>query len=128
MVRQGRDVLLDIDVQGARLVRAAARGTALAPALVFVFVGAPSLPVIEQRLRGRGSDAEEVIQRRLANARAELAAWREYDYLVVNDALDAAVAETRRHPSGRPLLDRASRSTVDPWLNPPYRLPSSSSA
>ena len=49
--------------------------------------------MIERRLRGRGSDAEEVIQRRLANARAELAAWREYDYLVVNDALDAAVAE-----------------------------------
>ena len=92
-VKAGRDVLLDIDIQGARLVRKSAAGTPVADALVFVFVGPPSLPVIEQRLRGRGSDAEEVIQRRLDNAKSELGAWCEYDYLVVNDRLEDAVAE-----------------------------------
>ena len=92
-VQAGRDVLLDIDVQGARLLRESAAGTPVAGALVFVFVGPPSLPVIEQRLRGRGSDAENVIQRRLENAKAELGAWCEYDYLVVNDILGDAVAE-----------------------------------
>lgn len=89
----GGDVLLDIDVQGARLVRASAAPTPLAPCLVFVFVGPPSLAALEGRLRGRGTDAEEVIQRRLRNARAELDAWREYDYLIVNDVLDEAVAD-----------------------------------
>lgn len=92
-VRTGGDVLLDIDVQGARQVRASAAGTSLAPSLVFVFVGPPSLATLAGRLRGRGTDAEEVIQRRLRNARAELDAWREYDYLIVNDVLDEAVAD-----------------------------------
>jgi guanylate kinase len=89
----GQDVLLDIDVQGARLVRESARNTALANSLVFVFVGPPSWPIIEQRLRGRGTDPEEVIQHRLHNARHELAAWQEYDYLIVNDVVEQAATQ-----------------------------------
>jgi guanylate kinase len=89
----GGDVLLDIDVQGARLVRASTAETPLADSLVTVFVGPPSLPVIEQRLRSRASDSEETIQRRLRNAEGELAAWREYDYLIINDVIDVAAAE-----------------------------------
>jgi guanylate kinase len=61
--------------------------------LVFVFFGPPSWPVIEQRLRGRGTDPEEVIQHRLHNARHELASWREYDYLIVNDVVEQAAAQ-----------------------------------
>lgn len=114
VVRAGQDVLLDIDVQGARLVRAAAASTTLAVALVFVFVGPPSLPVIEQRLRGRGSDAEEVIQRRLRNAEAELQAWREYDYLIINDTLDRAVADLM---AVRTAARRATVRSGAPWTH-----------
>lgn len=114
VVRAGQDVLLDIDVQGARLVRAAVAGTTLADALVFVFVGPPSLPVIEQRLRGRASDAEEVIQCRLRNAEAELRAWREYDYLIINDTLDKAVADLM---AVRAAARRATVRCGAPWTH-----------
>ena len=92
-LERGDDVLLDIDVQGARQVRSRIAGTPLAGHTVFVFLAPPSLTVLEQRLRGRGTDAEEVIRRRLENARRELAAWREYEYLVVNDQVAKAAAD-----------------------------------
>ena len=88
----GHDVLLNIDVQGAASVRAcAAESPELARALCEVFVVAPSLPELERRLRTRASDAEEVIQRRLAAAREEMARWTDFDYLVVNDSLPAGL-------------------------------------
>jgi len=81
----GHDLVLVIDVQGARQVRSRCTGT------VGVFVLPPSFPVLEQRLRGRSKDSEEAIERRLETARAEIAAFSEYDYLVVNDELGACV-------------------------------------
>jgi guanylate kinase len=81
----GRDLVLVIDVQGARQVRARC------PETVGVFVLPPSYDVLEQRLRGRSKDSEAAMQRRLATARAEIAAFVEYDYVVVNDELDACV-------------------------------------
>jgi len=81
----GRDLVLVIDVQGARQVRTRCAGT------VGVFVLPPSFPILEQRLRGRSSDTEEAMQRRLQTARDEVAAFREYDYVVVNDELEACV-------------------------------------
>lgn len=94
-VQAGTDILLDIDVQGARQVRAALRGTPLAATTVFVFCAPPSLAELERRLRDRQTDSDAVIARRVAGARAELAAWREYDWLVVNerDRLAAAAAQ-----------------------------------
>ncbi len=89
-VFSGRNVLLDIDVQGARQVRRNIAGTRLADICVSVFVGPPSFAEAERRLRKRGTDSAEVIARRLANARGELAAWQEYDHLVINDEVDAA--------------------------------------
>jgi len=93
-IAAGRDVLLDVDVQGARNLR-----TRLAPATfgppVFVFIAPPSLAELERRLRGRGTESEDTLQRRLGNARRELAAWREYDCLVVNDTVADAVARLR---------------------------------
>ena len=83
---QGRDLVLVIDVQGARQVRARC------PETVGIFVLPPSYDVLEQRLRGRSKDSEAAMQRRLATARAEIAAFVEYDYVVVNDELDACVA------------------------------------
>lgn len=92
--RAGQDVLLDIDVQGARQIRAAAaRDPELARSAEFLFIGPPSLAVLEARLRGRGTDDEPTIRLRLSNAEAELRAWCEYDYVIVNDRLEEAAAE-----------------------------------
>jgi guanylate kinase len=85
----GHDVVLVIDVQGARKLRA--RGV---PACA-VFVMPPSFAVLEQRLRGRSKDCEEDIQRRLQVAREEVAAFTEYDFVVVNDELTATVDRLR---------------------------------
>lgn len=92
-VLEGVDVLLDIDVQGARQIREVTRGGSLAAAALFVFCAPPSFAVLRQRLVARGTDSPEVIERRLQQAQRELAAWREYDWLVVNDRLDLAVAQ-----------------------------------
>jgi guanylate kinase len=82
----GRDVLLDIDTQGAAQLRERY------PDAVLIFVVAPSVKDLEQRLRERRSDADVEIERRLVRAREEIALWRRYDYLIVNrdvkEALD----------------------------------------
>lgn len=81
----GRDVILEIELAGARQVKRKR------PEAVMLFIAPPSLAELERRLRGRGTDGEAKIQRRLARARDELRAVREFDYLIVNDALDEAV-------------------------------------
>ena len=85
----GHDVVLVIDVQGARQVRARGIETTT------VFVMPPSMAVLEQRLRGRSKDSETEIQRRLQVARDEVAAFAEYDFVVVNDELTSAVDRLR---------------------------------
>jgi guanylate kinase len=89
-LRDGRDVLLDIDTQGAAKLRARY------PEAVLVFVVAPSMGELEQRLRERRSDADQDIERRLARAREEIALWKQYDYLIVNrdvkEAMDHLMA------------------------------------
>lgn len=93
----GKDVLMDIDVQGAASIRKAAQGGAglLKNGYIDVFIAPPSLEALESRLTGRGEDAPEVIEQRLKNARVEMAQWRDYQYLVINDQLDQAYAELR---------------------------------
>lgn len=87
--RQGHDVLLNIDVQGAESIRAAAEQDAdLARALVSVFLCAPSVAVLEKRLHNRGQDAPEVIQRRLLEARNEMAHWRRFQYLILSGTVE----------------------------------------
>ncbi|MBR2667210.1 MAG: guanylate kinase [Oscillospiraceae bacterium] len=81
---RGTDVLLDIEVQGARQVRDRM------PDAVSVFLTPPSWEELERRLRNRGTDSEEMIRRRLETARGELDEARTYDYLVVNDEVTAA--------------------------------------
>ncbi len=85
MLAGGQDVVLVIDVQGARQVRQ--RGTDHTA----VFVMPPSFQVLERRLRGRSTDPEAALQRRLETARAEVSSYREYDYVVVNDDLESTV-------------------------------------
>ena len=112
----GRDVVLVIDVQGARQVRKRS-----ADRTIGVFVLPPSFDVLEQRLRGRSKDPEDAIRRRLATARDEISAVSEYDYVVVNDALDACVdriraivlAERARPRNMAPTVEDIVRSFVD---------------
>lgn len=82
---QGRDVVLDIDVQGARQLKSKL------PEAVTIFILAPSRAELERRLRARGEDAEEAIQRRLKAAAGEIARWTDYDYVVVNGDVDESV-------------------------------------
>jgi guanylate kinase len=85
LLAAGEDVVLVIDVQGARQLR----GRGIVATTIFVMP--PSAGVLEQRLRGRSSNSEDDIQRRLQVARQEVASFSEYDFIVVNDQLDAAV-------------------------------------
>lgn len=81
----GYDVLLNVDVQGAASIRKAAQqDSALGAALVTVFLTPATLGILEERLRRRASDSEEVIARRLGVARQEAAQWRHFDYLLVS--------------------------------------------
>jgi guanylate kinase len=83
----GRDVLLEIDWQGAQQVRK------LFPAAIGVFILPPSLDELERRLSGRGTDASEVIVRRLAAARDEMQHVAEFDYVIINDDLQQALGD-----------------------------------
>ncbi len=85
LMATGQDVVMVIDVQGARQVKAHGIDH------TSIFVLPPSFPVLERRLRGRSKDTEEQMQRRLATARAEVPSYVEYDYVVVNDQLEPTV-------------------------------------
>lgn len=85
VLERGHDVLLEIEVQGAEQLRRSDLDAR------FIFLLPPSMEVLEERLRGRGTDADEVVHRRLALADRELAAARFFDYAVVNDELEDAV-------------------------------------
>jgi len=89
LLAAGFDVVLVIDVQGARQVRSQTDGS------VGIFILPPSFPVLEERLRGRSKDTEAQIQRRLAVARSEVSAVNDYDYAVVNDDVESAVGRLR---------------------------------
>lgn len=107
MLEQGKDVLFEIDVQGAAQLRLTL------PAGKYVFILPPSMSVLEERLRGRGSDDEATIARRLANAAREMREAHWFDAWIVNDVLDTAYDELRAAyiaatlaPRLRPLLVR----------------------
>jgi len=87
---QGRDVLFDIDWQGTQQLREKARGD-----LVSVFVLPPSIPELERRLHRRAQDTDEVIRARMAKVFDELSHWAEYDYVVINNAIDRAFADVQ---------------------------------
>lgn len=89
LLAQGRDVLLEIDWQGARQVRAQV------PGAISLFILPPSREELERRLRSRASDSEAVIRRRLADSRDDMAHAQEFDYIVINDRFEDALAEMR---------------------------------
>jgi guanylate kinase len=94
---QGKDVLLEIDWQGARQVRTQM------PDTVSIFILPPSRAELERRLRARAADSEEVIRRRLTDSRADIAHAQEFDYLIVNDEFATALAEMHAIVKNRQL-------------------------
>ena len=86
-IAKGRDILMEIDWQGAAQIRR------LFPECISVFVLPPSLEALEQRLKGRGKDDEEVIAKRLAAVSVDVAHVAEFDYVIINDILDEALRE-----------------------------------
>jgi len=114
-IQEGRDLVLDIDVQGARQLKVAI------PEAISVFVLPPSRDVLEQRLRARSQDSEEVIQRRLRGAAAEVRNYTQYDYVLINREIEEAAArlasivraerlrKARMEEEVRPILDSFER-------------------
>nr|WP_175581020.1 guanylate kinase [Marivivens donghaensis] len=88
---EGRDTLFDIDWQGGQQIRRSALGKDV----VSIFILPPSIADLESRLRGRAQDSEEVIAGRMAKSRDEISHWAEYDYVIVNEDVDAAEEELK---------------------------------
>jgi guanylate kinase len=100
----GQDLILEIDWQGAQQVRQAL------PECVSIFILPPSRAELERRLRGRGTDSEQVIQRRLRDAAADMTHWRDFDYVVVNDDFAAALAGLQEIVRGDGAASRRERA------------------
>ena len=115
-LRAGHDVLLEIDWNGAQQVRAAL------PDCISIFILPPSRQALAERLAKRGTDAPEVIGRRLREAVADMGHYREFDYVVVNDDFERARADLQRIIAGtgadltpvRPQLQPLVRALLDP--------------
>ena len=102
----GRNVLLEIDWQGARQI------ASTMPERRSIFILPPSRDALEQRLRGRATDSDEVIARRLADSLADLSHWKEFDYVIINDDFDRAAAELEAVVMGRAEYLRRDRPEV----------------
>jgi guanylate kinase len=104
------DVVLEIDWQGAQQVRQAL------PECKTIFILPPSRRALEERLRNRATDSDEVIERRLRDAVGDMTHWREFDYVVVNDDFEHAVSDLMRIVSGKGEDLRAGRPGLQPLL------------
>jgi guanylate kinase len=107
-LRQGKDVLLNVDVQGAATIRERAQeDVELKRALVLVFLTPPSMSILEERLRKRATDAPGVIQKRLSVARQEIAQWKNFDYSILSGTIKEdlrrmlAILEAEKMRTGR---------------------------
>jgi len=103
----GQDLILEIDWQGAAQIRGAL------PECISIFILPPSRPELERRLRGRGTDSEEIIQRRLRDAASDMTHWREFDHVVVNDDFATALAELQAIVAGRGEATRRDRAGLE---------------
>lgn len=100
----GQDLILEIDWQGAQQVRRAL------PECVTIFILPPSRAELERRLRGRNTDAEDVIQRRLRDAASDMTHWQEFDHVVVNDDFDRALRDLQDIVAGAGAATRRERA------------------
>lgn len=106
----GQDLLLEIDWQGARQVRAAM------PDSISIFILPPSRATLEERLRSRGTDSAEVIARRLRDAVEDMSHWREFEYVIVNDDFERALADLRAVVAGAGESLRSTRIELEPLV------------
>jgi|SRR5579863_774102 len=109
-VSSGSDILLDIDIQGARQIRKNYPNDAVA-----IFVLPPSFAELEGRLRRRGTEDESAIARRLKRAHAEASAYREYDYLIINDDVDESITRLEAVVTAERLRVTRLREELLPW-------------
>jgi guanylate kinase len=105
-----RDLILDIDVQGARQIRKKV------PAAVFIFILPPSFRELRKRIEGRGLDSVEAVRKRMAAARNEVRSYTSFDYILVNDDLDRAAEELASILMCRRALLSARRRAIGPIL------------
>ena len=106
---EGVDVILEIDWQGARQVRVRMPATS-------VFILPPSKTALRERLQGRGTDSEEIIDRRMRDAISEMQHYGEYDYIVVNDDFDTALADIKAIVSSSRLHESRQKTALAPLL------------
>ena len=111
LLAEGHGVVLEIDWQGARQVRAAM------PESVGIFILPPSRAELERRLRGRATDSEAVIRRRLADAAADMSHWSEFQYVVVNDDFATALQALSDIVRGQGIANRADRPELPPLVS-----------
>lgn len=90
-IAEGRDIVFDVDWQGGQMIR----GSDLAASVVSIFILPPSIAELERRLRARGQDSPEVIAGRMARSRDEISHYAEYDYVLINDDLEACYRRLR---------------------------------
>lgn len=105
-LRDGHPVILEIDWQGAAQVRESM------PECITIFVLPPSVEELERRLRDRRTDSDEVIERRLRDAVSDMRHWQDFDYVVINDDLDQAVADLEAVFAGRGALQSTSNRAL----------------
>jgi guanylate kinase len=115
LLRAGRDVLLNIDVQGAATLCARAAADAdLRRALITVFLTPPSLAVLEERLRRRGTDSPEQLQKRLGVACHEIAQWRQFEYLIISTTIAEDLRRMETIIAAERMRSARSQFTVRP--------------
>ncbi|MDP5335039.1 MAG: guanylate kinase [Paracoccaceae bacterium] len=105
----GQDVLFDIDWQGGQQVR----NSSLGKHVLSIFILPPSIPELERRLRSRGQDSDAVIDNRMTKSRDEISHWPEYDFVLVNDDLDATFDKLRTIVSAERLRLSQQPGLVD---------------
>ncbi len=107
LIRDGYDIILDIDVHGARQLKSTWNNA------VYIFVLPPSMQILRKRLTARKTESAERIKERLENAKAEIAGYRDYDYIIVNDKLDKAYDELE----GIVMSSRIRTANINPeWI------------
>jgi guanylate kinase len=107
----GQDLILEIDWQGAQQIRVAM------PECRSIFILPPSRAELERRLRGRGTDSDSIIRRRLADAAGDIGHWREFDHVVVNDDFEQALGELQAIVRGGGELFRSDRPGLAPLVD-----------
>lgn len=111
MREKGKNVLLEIEVQGAMKVRD------ICPDAVFIFILPPSVAELERRLRKRGTETDDVIAERVSQAKSELAFAEKYDYVVVNNALEDAISDFRAVIKAEEQKVSNAREIIDEVIN-----------